>query len=79
MILAPVLSANPVGPGAEVIADNNIHIYGPLRGRALCGVSGNASTGQCKRYSYAHDWDDLFATPSATDSGQSLGEPVIRV
>ena len=32
-----------VGPGAEVIADNNIHIYGPLRGRALCGVSGNAS------------------------------------
>lgn len=33
-----------VGPGAEVIADNNIHIYGPLRGRALCGVSGNSST-----------------------------------
>ena len=31
-----------VGPGAEVIADNNIHVYGPLRGRALCGVSGNA-------------------------------------
>lgn len=33
-----------VGPGAEVIADNNIHIYGPLRGRALCGVSGNTAT-----------------------------------
>lgn len=33
-----------VGPGAEVIADNNIHIYGPLRGRALCGVSGNSNT-----------------------------------
>lgn len=33
-----------IGPGAEVIADNNIHIYGPLRGRALCGVSGNTST-----------------------------------
>ena len=33
-----------VGAGAEVIADNNIHIYGPLRGRALCGVSGNSST-----------------------------------
>jgi len=30
-----------VGPGAEVIADNHIHIYGALRGRALCGVSGN--------------------------------------
>lgn len=33
-----------IGPGAEVIADNNIHVYGPLRGRALCGVSGNTST-----------------------------------
>jgi len=33
-----------VSPGAEVIADNNIHIYGPLRGRALCGVSGNTNT-----------------------------------
>lgn len=32
-----------VGPGAEVIADNNIHVYGPLRGRALCGVSGTTS------------------------------------
>lgn len=30
-----------IGPGAEIIADNNIHVYGPLRGRALCGVSGN--------------------------------------
>lgn len=34
----------PIGPGAEVIADNNIHVYGPLRGRALCGVSGNTNT-----------------------------------
>lgn len=33
-----------VGPGAEVVADNNIHVYGPLRGRALCGVSGNTET-----------------------------------
>lgn len=32
-----------VGPGAEVIADNNIHVYGALRGRAICGVSGNNS------------------------------------
>jgi len=30
-----------VGAGAEVIADNHIHIYGALRGRALCGVAGN--------------------------------------
>lgn len=30
----------PVGPGAEVIADGNIHVYAPLRGRALAGVMG---------------------------------------
>ncbi|NYZ62587.1 septum site-determining protein MinC [Luteimonas deserti] len=31
-----------VGAGAEVIADGSIHIYGPLRGRALAGAKGNA-------------------------------------
>lgn len=31
----------PVSAGAELIADGHIHIYGPLRGRALAGVSGN--------------------------------------
>jgi len=30
-----------VNVGAECMADGNIHIYGPLRGRALAGVSGN--------------------------------------
>jgi len=30
-----------VNPGAEVIADGNIHVYAPLRGRALAGVQGN--------------------------------------
>lgn len=30
-----------VGAGAEVIADGSIHIYGPLRGRALAGAQGN--------------------------------------
>jgi len=29
-----------VGSGAEVIADGSIHIYGPLRGRALAGANG---------------------------------------
>lgn len=28
-------------PGAELIADGSIHVYGALRGRALCGVTGN--------------------------------------
>ena len=31
----------PVGAGAEVISDGSIHIYGPLRGRALAGAQGN--------------------------------------
>lgn len=30
-----------VGAGAEVIADGSVHIYGPLRGRALAGAKGN--------------------------------------
>lgn len=31
-------------PGCELIADGSIHVYGPLRGRALCGVSGNGKS-----------------------------------
>ncbi len=31
-----------VNNGAEIIADGSIHIYAPLRGRALAGASGNA-------------------------------------
>ena len=30
-----------INAGAEVIADGNIHIYAPLRGRALAGASGD--------------------------------------
>ena len=33
-----------VNPGAECMADGNIHIYGTLRGRALAGVNGNPET-----------------------------------
>lgn len=29
-----------VSNGAELLADGNIHVYGPLRGRALAGISG---------------------------------------
>ena len=31
-----------VSSGAEVMADGNIHAYGPLRGRAMAGVSGDS-------------------------------------
>lgn len=30
-----------VSPGAEIMADGNIHVYGTLKGRALAGVQGN--------------------------------------
>ena len=32
-----------VSQGAEVIADGNIHIYGPLRGKAMAGAHGDAA------------------------------------
>lgn len=32
-----------VNSGAELIADGSIHVYAPLRGRALAGASGNPS------------------------------------
>jgi septum site-determining protein MinC len=31
----------PVSPGAELLADGNIHVYGPMRGRALAGIKGD--------------------------------------
>ena len=37
LILTAMVSA-----GAEVIADGSIHIYAPLRGKALAGATGNA-------------------------------------
>jgi septum site-determining protein MinC len=33
----------PVSAGAELLADGHIHVYGALRGRALAGLSGDAS------------------------------------
>jgi septum site-determining protein MinC len=33
----------PVSPGAELVADGNIHVYGPLRGRAIAGASGDTN------------------------------------
>lgn len=33
---------SPVSPGAELLADGNIHAYGALRGRVLAGAQGNS-------------------------------------
>ncbi|MGI0116962.1 septum site-determining protein MinC [Zooshikella sp. RANM57] len=35
----------PVSAGAELLAKGNIHVYGPLRGRALAGIEGNTNSG----------------------------------
>jgi septum site-determining protein MinC len=32
----------PVNPGAQIIADGNIHVYAPMRGRAVAGAQGYA-------------------------------------
>jgi septum site-determining protein MinC len=32
-----------ISPGAELLADGHIHVYGTLRGRALAGVSGDTA------------------------------------
>lgn len=32
-----------INPGAEVLAAGSIHVYGPLRGRALAGVGGDTN------------------------------------
>jgi septum site-determining protein MinC len=32
-----------VNPGAEVIADGHIHIYAPLRGKAIAGAKGDSN------------------------------------
>jgi septum site-determining protein MinC len=32
-----------VGAGAELLADGCVHVYGPLRGRAMAGARGDTS------------------------------------
>ena len=38
---ADLIVTAAVSPGAELIADGNIHVYGVLRGRALAGAAGD--------------------------------------
>jgi len=35
-----LIALAPVNPGAQLLADGNIHVYAPLRGRAVAGVRG---------------------------------------
>ena len=38
---ADLIILGSVSPGAEILADGHIHVYGPLRGRALAGINDN--------------------------------------
>ncbi len=38
---ADLIVTAAVSAGAELLADGNIHVYGPLRGRALAGINGD--------------------------------------
>lgn len=38
---ANLLVTNLVSAGAEIAADGNIHVFGPLRGRAIAGAAGD--------------------------------------
>ena len=38
---ADLIVTAAVSPGAEIMADGNIHVYGVLRGRALAGAAGD--------------------------------------
>lgn len=38
---ADLIVLSSVGHGAELLSDGHIHVYGPLRGRALAGIKGD--------------------------------------
>ena len=38
---ADLVVVGMVSPGAEIIADGSIHVYGPLRGKAMAGARGD--------------------------------------
>ncbi len=40
---ADLIVLSVVNFGAEIIADGNIHVYAPLRGRAIAGARGNVN------------------------------------
>ncbi|MES2142146.1 MAG: septum site-determining protein MinC [Pseudomonadota bacterium] len=77
-----------VSPGAELLADGNIHIYGKLKGRALAGVMGNQNTHIfCKNLEAeliaiaGHYWlsEDLQQTSSKTGVQISLHQERLQI
>jgi septum site-determining protein MinC len=80
-----------VSPGAELLADGNIHIYGRLKGRALAGVTGNPDTHIfCKtleaelvaiagHYWLSEDLHDVYPTPSKEGVHISLHQERLQI
>jgi septum formation inhibitor MinC/Mrp family chromosome partitioning ATPase len=73
---------HPVSSGAELMADGNIHVYGPLRGRAMAGMKGNrrrASSARTCRPSWSR-WPATTGSArtsrrAARDAGADLPGP----
>ncbi len=80
-----------VSPGAELLADGNIHVYGRLKGRALAGVTGDPNTHIfCKNleaelvaiaghYWLSEDLQDLYPSPSKEGVHISLHQERLQI
>ena len=58
--------------GAEVIADGNIHVYAPLRGKAIAGARGNT---EARIFTHLHggrSWSSI-AGIYRTDRSRAAG------
>ncbi|MEE8657489.1 putative septum site-determining protein MinC [Acetobacteraceae bacterium EV16G] len=71
-----IVVAGGVAPGAELIASGSIHVYGPLRGRAIAGVGGNGAARIFARRMFAEllAIDGFYMTAEEIDQ-QSVGQP----
>jgi septum site-determining protein MinC len=66
-----------VNPGAEVIADGHIHVYAPLRGKAIAGARGNT---EARIFALAMDPElisiaGIYRTSDTPLPPQVLGHP----
>jgi septum site-determining protein MinC len=66
-----------VSHGAEVIADGSVHVYGPLRGRAIAGAKGDTGA---RIYSTAMDPQlvsiaGIYRTTEVALPAEVLGQP----
>ncbi|MBA4260669.1 MAG: septum site-determining protein MinC [Comamonadaceae bacterium] len=63
-----------VNPGAEVIADGHIHVYAPLRGKAMAGARGN---GDARIFALAMD-PELISIAGIYRTSETALPPQVR-